>query len=64
MAFSRFKDFCQFLPRIFADENKNENDPWWEFLGAVEEFNPIRSTKVICLHWISIDKLCVPGDQG
>jgi hypothetical protein len=60
MAFSCFKDFCQFLPRLFADESKKENDPWWEFSGAVEEFNLIRSTKVICSPWISINEtMCV-----
>ncbi len=56
MVFSRFKDFRRFLPSIFADESKKENDPWWEFSGAVEEFNLIRSTKVICSPWISIDE--------
>ena len=56
MAFSRFKDFRRFLPLIFADESKKESDPWWQFSGAVEEFNLIRSTKLICSPWITIDE--------
>ena len=56
MAFSRFKDFRRFLPSIYADESKKDSDPWWEFSGAVEEFNVIRATKVISSHWISADE--------
>jgi len=56
MAFSRLKVFRRFLPLIFAGESKKVSDPWWPFSGAVEEFNLIRSTKVICSPWISIDE--------
>jgi hypothetical protein len=56
MAYSRFNDFRRFLPSIFADESKKESDPWWEFSGAVEQFNFIRSTKVNCSPWICVDE--------
>jgi hypothetical protein len=56
MAFSRFKDFWRFLPSIFADESVKEKDPWWEFSGAIDEFNYIRNTKVVCSQWISADE--------
>ncbi len=56
MAFSRFKDFRRFLPSIYADESKNESDPWWQFSDAVEEFNLIRATKVTSSCWISVDE--------
>jgi hypothetical protein len=56
MAFSRFKDFRRFLPSIYAEGSRKESDLWWEFSGAIDEFNVIRSTKLICSHWISADE--------
>ena len=39
----RFKDFHQFLPDIFVDEQlKDISDPWWKFVGAVAVFNQHR----------------------
>ncbi len=35
---------------------RKESDPWWEFPGVIDEFNLIRSTKVIYSHWISADE--------
>jgi len=56
MAFSRFKDFRRFFPAIYADKSRKETDVWWEFSGAIEEFNKIRTTKLTCSHWISADE--------
>jgi hypothetical protein len=56
MAFSRFKDFRRFFPAIHADESKKETDPWYQFSGAIDEFNFIRQTKVECAKWISADE--------
>jgi hypothetical protein len=56
MAFSCFKDFRRFLPSIYVDESRKENDVWWEFSGAVDEFNVIRRNKAICSNWISADE--------
>jgi hypothetical protein len=57
MTFSRFKDFRRFLLAIHADESKKETDPWYQFLGAIDEFNFIRQTKVECAKWISADEI-------
>jgi hypothetical protein len=56
MAFSRFKDFCRFFPSIYPDKSRKETDIWWQFSGAVDEFNLIRTTKLTCSHWISVDE--------
>jgi len=56
MAFSPFKDFRRFSPAIYADKSRKETDVWWEFSGAIEEFNKIRTTKLTCSHWISADE--------
>jgi hypothetical protein len=52
MAFSRFKDFRRFLPAIFSDEIKKQTDPWYQFSGAIDEFNLIHNTKFVCSQWI------------
>jgi hypothetical protein len=56
MPFSRFKDFRRFLPEIHVDESKKESDPWYQFSGAVGEFNFIRQTRVKCSSWICADE--------
>jgi hypothetical protein len=55
MAFSRFKDFRRFFPSIYPDKSRKETDIWWQFSGAVDEFNLIKTTKLTCSHWISVD---------
>jgi hypothetical protein len=56
MAFSHFKDFRRFLPSIYANESLKGKDLWWEFAGAVDEFNLIRHTKLTFSEWISADE--------
>lgn len=56
MPFSRFKDFRRFLPEIHADSTKKEDDPWYQFSEAVEEFNFIRRTRVQSSSWICADE--------
>jgi hypothetical protein len=55
MSFYRWKEFKHFLPFIYQDESRKDADPWWEFVLAVEEFNQIRSSKLIGSQWISVD---------
>ena len=35
----RFRHFGEFLPYIFQDKSIKDTDPWWQFSGAVIEFN-------------------------
>ena len=35
----RFRHFREFLPFIYHDNSIKETDPWWQFSGAVTEFN-------------------------
>ncbi len=56
MAFSRFKDFRRFLPAIYSDESKKDTDPWYQFSGAIDEFNLIRNTKFVCSKWSCADE--------
>jgi hypothetical protein len=63
MAFSRFKDFRRFLPAIYSDESKKDTDPWYQFSGAIDEFNLIRNTKFVCSKWIYANESIVLGDQ-
>jgi hypothetical protein len=54
--FSRFKDFCRFLPEIHVDKSKRESDLWYQFSGAVDEFDFIRLTRVKCSSLICADE--------
>jgi hypothetical protein len=56
MPFSRFKDFRRFLPAIFVDNDKKETDPWYQFSKAIDDFNEIRRSKVVCSQWIVADE--------
>ena len=44
------------LPCIWIDETRKENDQWYKFSAAVDEFNEIRKTRVKCSQWISCDE--------
>jgi len=56
MPFSRWKDFRRFFPEIFADEAQKETDPWYKLSSAIDEFNSICQSEVVCSQWISIDE--------
>jgi hypothetical protein len=56
MAFSRFKDFRRFLPAIHGDESRKDTDPWYQFSGAIDEFNFIWNTRVECGTWVCADE--------
>ncbi len=56
MPFSRCKDFCRFLPAIIVDESKTEMDPWYQFSKAIDDFNEIRRSRVVCSQWIFADE--------
>ncbi len=34
-----FRHFREFLPLIYQDNSVKDTDPWWQFSGAVKEFN-------------------------
>ena len=43
LSLSRFKQFRSILAHQWQDSEKfNENDPWWRFQKAIDEFNAIR----------------------
>ena len=53
----RFKDLHHFLLDIFVDEQlKDEDDPWWNFAGAVEKFNQHRQDIVKASSWKMSDE--------
>jgi hypothetical protein len=56
MPFSRWKDLRCFCPEIFADAAKKETDPWYQFSLAIDEFNSICQSELVCSQWISIDE--------
>jgi hypothetical protein len=56
MSFSRFKEFRSLLPCIWIDEARKENDPWYKFSAAMDEFNEIRKMRVKTSQWICCDE--------
>ena len=56
MSFYRWKEFRRFFPAIFVDETRKENDPWYEFSAAIDEFNEIRQSELTCSQWVSLDE--------
>jgi hypothetical protein len=42
----RFWNFTEFLPLIFQDDTVKDNGPWWQFSGAVKEFDNKRQCLV------------------
>jgi hypothetical protein len=47
MKLYQFKQFRQFIPRIWKEEEKAKKDPWWQFRSAVENFNQIQKNNVL-----------------
>ena len=43
----RFESIQQYIPFMFADEERQGMDPWWQFSEAIEEFNKNRSDTVL-----------------
>jgi hypothetical protein len=57
VTYCRYKDFRRFLPSIWFDEERKQNDdPWWRFAGAVDSFNKIRKEKLSKSQWAIIDE--------
>jgi len=56
MPFGRWKEFRRFFPEVFADVTKKEVDPWYQFSGAIDEFNEIQADLSCDSKWISIDE--------
>jgi hypothetical protein len=56
MPFSRFKDFRRFYPSIFAISQTKDIDPWHQFIGVIEEFNEICTSRMVCSWWIVADE--------
>ena len=53
----RFKEFRQFLPSIYEDRTKMNTDPWWKFIGGVEQFNLNRLKYVVSSNHLALDEL-------
>jgi hypothetical protein len=56
MPFSMWKDLWRFFPEIFVHAAKKETDPWYQFSSAIDEFNSICHSELVCSQWISIDE--------
>ncbi len=52
----RFKEIKKFIPMIHADTGRKENDPWWQIVSAIEEFNLNRSVRVASSIWKIFDE--------
>ena len=56
MSFYRWKEFRHFFPSVFADKTKERDDPWYQFSGAIDEFNEIRKAEIVGSRWLSLDE--------
>jgi hypothetical protein len=56
MSYCRWKEFRRFFPEVYVDNNIKEQDPWYQFKSAVDEFNDIRKTVLVDTSWITIDE--------
>ena len=53
----RWKECRAFLPYAFQSQKlKDENDPWWRFEGAIQEFNNNRFDRIQSARWVCIDE--------
>ena len=42
MRLYRFKQFRTIIPKIYEQVDLKDTDPWWQFKGAIDDFNAIR----------------------
>jgi hypothetical protein len=47
------KDFWRFLPAVFVDEMKAETNPWYQVSMAIDDFNEICRSRVVC-SWVVV----------
>ena len=46
MSLKRFKEMKTAIPHMYADETRKQEDPWWQVILAIEQFNENRSRTV------------------
>lgn len=56
MSYSRFKEFRRFLPEIWVNEAAKDEDPWYKFSSAIDDFNDIRRTSITTSRWKVADE--------
>ena len=58
MKLYRFKQFRQFLPKIWEARrhSNNQQDPWWRFSGGIKTLNEIRNKLILPCEIIVIDE--------
>ena len=57
MAEYRFKEFRQFIPTIYEDVSRKQNDPWWRFSSGVDQFNLNRLKYIVPSNHMTMDEL-------
>ena len=53
----RFKEFRQFIPTIYEDASRKQNDPWWRFSSGVDQFNLNRLKYIVPSNHMTMDEL-------
>ena len=58
MKLYRFKQFRQFIPKIFEGRQQqgNQKDPWWKFTTGITTFNEIRKKLILPSEVIVLDE--------
>lgn len=52
----RFKEIKKYIPMIYADNSRKNDDPWWQFVSGVDQFNSNRSYRVASSIWKVFDE--------
>ncbi len=56
ISFGRWKEFRRFFPEAFADNDKKDSYPWFQFASAIDEFKEIRRNIITGSQRTSIDE--------
>ena len=56
MSYSRFKEFRRFFPEIWVNEAAKDEDPWYKFSSAIDDFNDIQRTSITTSRWKVADE--------
>jgi Transposase IS4 len=56
MGENRFKEYRKLVAKIWETKEAQDNDPWWEFSSAINEFNEQRKRLVRPSNWVVADE--------